>query len=124
MIDAHGPTRPHRVAGLRERRTRADAGGGRRANGSRAIAGVLEGGGVAAGAGRRRRRNRDAFGAADDGEDPFDAVLGLLGMLAVLLGHRPVGIVDDEEVRRVEGWILGRKSTAARAAGGRDREAR
>ena len=42
------------------------------------------------------------------GEDPFDAVAGLFGMVNVLLGRRAAGVPGrDEAVRRVEGWILG-----------------
>lgn len=47
------------------------------------------------------------FGPRPDGDDPFDATVGLFGMLNVTLGHRPPGEPDDETVRRVEGWILG-----------------
>jgi hypothetical protein len=50
----------------------------------------------------------DGFGSGPGGEDPFDAVAGLFGMLNVLLGRRPAGVpTEDEAVRRVEGWILG-----------------
>ncbi len=49
----------------------------------------------------------DGFGAAKDGEDRFDAVVGLVGMLNVLLARRPPGEPEDETLRRVEGWILG-----------------
>jgi hypothetical protein len=49
----------------------------------------------------------EGFGTRPDGEDPFDAVVGLFGMLNVVLGFEPSGIPDDEQVRRVEGWILG-----------------
>ncbi len=58
---------------------------------------------------------RDGFGDRSDGEDRFDAVMGLLGMLAVLRGERPVGVPDDRRVHRVEGWILGRTAAAATA---------
>jgi hypothetical protein len=48
------------------------------------------------------------FGPAPGGEDPFDAVAGLFGMVNVLLGRCPAGTpAGDEAVRRVEGWILG-----------------
>ena len=57
------------------------------------------------------RRLRDAiadgFGPAPDGEDPFDATVGLLGMVNVVLGRRPAGAPGDAGVRRIEGWILG-----------------
>ncbi len=47
------------------------------------------------------------FGPRPDGDDPFDATVGLFGMLNVVLGRRPPGEPNDETVRRVEGWILG-----------------
>ncbi len=47
------------------------------------------------------------FGPRPDGDDPFDAAVGLFGMLDVALGRRSPGEPDDEAVRRVEGWILG-----------------
>lgn len=50
---------------------------------------------------------RGGFGAAADGEDRFDAVVGLMGMLNVVFGRRPSGEPGDETVRRMEGWILG-----------------
>ena len=53
---------------------------------------------------------RDGVGARGDGEDRFDAVVGLLGMLSVVQGSRDVGIPKSNEVHRVEGWILGRAS--------------
>jgi hypothetical protein len=50
---------------------------------------------------------QDGFGEPAAGEDHFDAVVGLFGMLNVLFGHRPPEEPADEQVRRVEGWILG-----------------
>jgi SAM-dependent methyltransferase len=50
---------------------------------------------------------RDGFGSSPDGEDPFDAAVGLFGMLNVVLGHRPPGEPSDAIVRKVEGWMLG-----------------
>jgi len=50
---------------------------------------------------------RDGFGSSSDGEDPFDAAIGLFGMLNVVLGHRPSGEPSDTIVRKVEGWMLG-----------------
>jgi len=52
----------------------------------------------------------DGFGPQKSGEDPFDALLGLLGMVAVASGAEPSGIGTPDEpphVRTVEGWILG-----------------
>jgi hypothetical protein len=50
---------------------------------------------------------RDGFGETATGEDRFDAAVGLVGILNVLLGNRPAGDPPDEATRRVEGWILG-----------------
>ena len=51
----------------------------------------------------------DGFGPSPDGEDPFDAAVGLLGMLNVAIGRRPPGEPADEATRRIEGWILGQR---------------
>lgn len=51
----------------------------------------------------------EAFGSRADGEPRFDAFVGLLGMLGVVLGHRapgPPATVAAEDLA-VEGWILG-----------------
>ncbi|MDX1540152.1 MAG: hypothetical protein R3349_01985 [Geminicoccaceae bacterium] len=45
--------------------------------------------------------------AGPHGEDRFDAVVGLMGMLLVLRGEAPLAVPDRPEVR-TEGWILGR----------------
>jgi hypothetical protein len=42
-----------------------------------------------------------------DGDDAFDATVGLFGMLEVLLGRRLPGDPNEESVRKLEGWILG-----------------
>lgn len=55
----------------------------------------------------------DGFGQSKDGEDPFDAVVGLLGMLNVVLGGQPTGVPDLPDVRSVEGWILGQSFVPA-----------
>lgn len=52
----------------------------------------------------------DGFGYSDVGEDQFDALIGLLGMLSVVLGIRDDGLPDDESVRTVEGWIFGQEA--------------
>jgi hypothetical protein len=51
---------------------------------------------------------KDGFGPHPDGEDPFDATVGLLGMLEVVLGYRAPSEPDGERIRRVEGWMLGK----------------
>ena len=66
-----------------------------------------------------RRDIANGFGSKSDGEDRFDAVVGLLGMLNVVLGHRQPGLPVDvsgspeEEITRVEGWILGQQPEAS-----------
>jgi hypothetical protein len=47
------------------------------------------------------------FGPRPGGEDPFDAVVGLFGMLNVVLGFRAPGEPVARRLRFVEGWILG-----------------
>ena len=41
------------------------------------------------------------------GEDRFDCVCGLFGVLNVLLGRRSEGYPDDPALLRWEGWVLG-----------------
>ena len=57
----------------------------------------------------------DGFGTVADGEDRFDAVVGLFGMLDVALGNRPSGEPDDDTTR-IEGWILGQPSAPSAGA--------
>jgi len=58
---------------------------------------------------------RDGFGTGPDGEDRFDATIGLFGMLNVVLGPRVQGEPADPVVRRIEGWILGLDPATIRA---------
>ncbi len=51
----------------------------------------------------------DGFGAGESAEDPFDAVLGLMSMIEVLLGHRSPGRHPESAIREVEGWIFGQE---------------
>ena len=51
----------------------------------------------------------EGFGPDQGGDDGFDAVVGLLGMIGVADGLWPAGAPDTEPVRRWEGWILGRQ---------------
>lgn len=51
----------------------------------------------------------NGFGAGVDGEDCFDAVVGLFGMLDVMLGNRRSG-EPENELTRIEGWILGQQA--------------
>lgn len=55
----------------------------------------------------------DGFGAADRGGDRFDAIVGLFGMIDVVDGRRSPGAPDTDDVRRWEGWILGREGRVA-----------
>ncbi len=47
------------------------------------------------------------------GDDAFDAVIGLLGMIEVVTGGRRPGEPKDEQIRKLEGWILGQSAFAA-----------
>jgi hypothetical protein len=49
----------------------------------------------------------DGFGARGDGEDAFDALIGLLGMIEVIDGRRLERPPDRRAGEAVEGWILG-----------------
>jgi hypothetical protein len=42
-----------------------------------------------------------------EGDDAFDAVIGLFGMLEVALGHRASGEPKSKAVNAIEGWIFG-----------------
>ena len=50
------------------------------------------------------------FDSRPDGEDRFDAVVGLLGMLEVALGRRAAGEPLNDQLTWVEGWIFGQES--------------
>jgi hypothetical protein len=55
------------------------------------------------------RRVTAGFSDGGCGEDEFDAVVGLLGLIGVVTGCVPVGVpADDPAVSQIEGWILGR----------------
>ncbi|WCR10288.1 DUF429 domain-containing protein [Paracoccus stylophorae] len=56
---------------------------------------------------------RNGFSDRADGEDQFDALVGLLGMLDVVDGHRPEGAPRDPAISGWEGWILGQQHQAA-----------
>lgn len=57
----------------------------------------------------------DGFGERPDGEDRFDAFVGLIGMLNIVLGARDPGppTTLDADLLAVEGWILGQSAQAA-----------
>ena len=50
----------------------------------------------------------DGYGARPDGEDRFDATMGLLKMIEVVDNRRPERTEDPREASKWEGWILGR----------------
>ena len=52
---------------------------------------------------------KEIRGGFPQGDDAFDAVVGLFGMLQVCLGERAPGEPDECTIRQVEGWILGRE---------------
>jgi len=49
----------------------------------------------------------NGFGSRRNGEDKFDAFVGLCGMIIVELNEREPGAPTCDAVRRWEGWILG-----------------
>ena len=54
------------------------------------------------------------FGERPDGEDQFDGLVGLLGILNVVLGCRPAGEPEmGSRQRAVEGWILGQEPASS-----------
>ncbi|WGF87139.1 hypothetical protein [Marinivivus vitaminiproducens] len=58
-----------------------------------------------------RTRMRDGFGPSPSGEDAFDAIAGLFGVLALLVrGRAPDPPHDDPDLWRVEGWIFGQSA--------------
>ena len=58
----------------------------------------------------------DGFRAGKDGDDRFDAIVGLFGMLDVVLGNLPSGEPEDDTTK-IEGWILGRSCDTPSARG-------
>ncbi len=54
----------------------------------------------------------DGFGPSERAEDPFDALIGVLGMIEVLDGRRPAGPAMQAVPDRWEGWIMGQLDRA------------
>jgi hypothetical protein len=52
---------------------------------------------------------QSGFGPSPDGEDDFDAVVGLFGMIESVLGFCDPMPPPDASVQRVEGWMFGQK---------------
>lgn len=55
----------------------------------------------------------DGFGDDAAAEDRFDAVVGLFSMLNLALGLGECRAPSDEDIRSVEGWILGQATSTA-----------
>ena len=53
---------------------------------------------------------KEIQGGFPDGDDAFDATVGLFGMFQVGLGQHEPGGPDDRAIREIERWILGRES--------------
>ena len=47
------------------------------------------------------------FGNRGEGDDRFDAVIGLFGMVNVVRGNRAPGDPRDNARRMIEGWVVG-----------------
>jgi len=60
-----------------------------------------------------RERIGLGFGDRASSEDEFDALIGLLGLVEVVMGLAPAAIPPEPAIRNVEGWILGMAPTAA-----------
>jgi hypothetical protein len=52
----------------------------------------------------------NGFGPSKAGEDPFDALIGLLSMIEVVDGRRDEGSASNRDSAAWEGWILGQKA--------------
>ncbi len=50
---------------------------------------------------------KNGFGDGPEGEDRFDSLVGLLGMLLVLEGEVGESVPADPMIRHIEGWLLG-----------------
>ena len=46
-----------------------------------------------------------------EGDDAFDAVVGLFGMIEIVTGRRESGEPNENRIRKLEGWVLGQKSS-------------
>jgi len=58
----------------------------------------------------------DGFGPSSSGEDAFDAMVGLLGMLEVVDLRRAEAPPLTKEAQLWEGWILGQRTPVAEAS--------
>ena len=51
----------------------------------------------------------DGFGPSENGEDPFDSVLGVMSMLKVIQEEGADGVPADPIIKKIEGWIFGQE---------------
>lgn len=98
----------HFDLGIRDRRRSKRRQGDRQADAPRLLA-------IAASLGLRLAGEAaaaiaDGFGARKEGEDSFDAMVGVLGMINILRGNRAEGAPENPLIRTVEGWILGQRA--------------
>lgn len=63
----------------------------------------------------------DGFGSDAGGEDRFDAVVGLFGMIDTMRRRAEPELPDDPAVRLLEGWIFGRHAVCPTSGGHADR---
>jgi hypothetical protein len=52
---------------------------------------------------------QDGFGSTPDGEDRFDALVGLFGMINIIVGNHPNREPSHPNITKFEGWILGQE---------------
>jgi hypothetical protein len=57
--------------------------------------------------GRLKAEIEDGFGADQEGEDRFDALVGLVGMLKTIRDLDSFADPEDTDIRCIEGWIFG-----------------
>lgn len=51
---------------------------------------------------------QNGFGNNNNSRDCFDAFVGLIGMLSIIRGNLPEGVLENQNVKQIEGWMLGR----------------
>jgi hypothetical protein len=56
---------------------------------------------------RLRSDVTDGFGNGDVGEDKFDALVGVLGMIRCIQSLQGYAVPADPAIRQIEGWMLG-----------------
>jgi hypothetical protein len=66
--------------------------------------------------GPARAEIEDGFDAGRDGEDRFDAMVGLLGMLTHLTEASSGELLPEPQIRAIEGWMLGQTANVSAEA--------